>query len=102
MQVFGLISSGEREAEARAREGERVLEGGPYMKTFIRMLQDESGASAAEYALILAIIGGAIALAALALGTAVSDSMTRAKDCINDPNTCAGSSGTGGTGGTGT
>ena len=33
------------------------------MKTFINMLRDESGASAAEYALILAIIGGAIAVA---------------------------------------
>lgn len=55
------------------------------MKTFISMLKDESGASAAEYALILAIIGGAIALAALALGTAVSDSMNDATDCIDNP-----------------
>ena len=30
------------------------------------LLLDDSGASAAEYALILAVIGGAIALAALA------------------------------------
>ena len=37
------------------------------MKTFINMLRDDSGASAAEYALILAIIGGAIALAATVL-----------------------------------
>ena len=42
------------------------------MKTFINMLRDDSGASAAEYALILAIIGGAIALAAIALGGADS------------------------------
>ena len=35
------------------------------MKTFINMLKDESGASAAEYALILAIIGAAVALAAV-------------------------------------
>jgi pilus assembly protein Flp/PilA len=59
------------------------------MKTFIRMLKDESGASAAEYALILAIVGGAIALAALALGTAVSNSMNRATDCINQPSACS-------------
>jgi len=60
------------------------------MKTFINMLRDDSGASAAEYALILAIIGGAIALAALALGTAVSDSMNRATNCINTPSsTCS-------------
>ena len=38
------------------------------MKTFINMLRDDLGASAAEYALILAIIGGAIALAAIGLG----------------------------------
>ena len=59
------------------------------MTTFIRMLRDESGASAAEYALILAIIGGAIALAAIALGGAVSDSMGRATSCIDDPAACA-------------
>ena len=59
------------------------------MKTFIKMLKDESGASAAEYALILAIVGGAIALAAIALGGAVSDSMERATDCINTPSACS-------------
>lgn len=58
------------------------------MSNFIRMLKDQSGASAAEYALILAIVGGAIALAALALGTAVADSMNDAKDCINTPANC--------------
>ena len=52
------------------------------MKTFINMLRDDSGASAAEYALILAIIGGAIALAAVALGGAISASMNKAKTCI--------------------
>ena len=60
------------------------------MKTFINMLRDESGASAAEYALILAIIGGAIALAALALGTAVTNSLSKATNCINNPSsTCS-------------
>jgi pilus assembly protein Flp/PilA len=58
------------------------------MKTFIRMLKDDTGASAAEYALILAIIGGAIALAALALGGAISTSINDAADCINDTSTC--------------
>lgn len=57
------------------------------MKTFIRMLKDESGASAAEYALILAIVGTAIALAALALGNAVSGAMNNASKCINAPKT---------------
>ena len=58
------------------------------MKTFIKMLRDESGASAAEYALILAIIGGAIALAAVGLGTAVSGSMNRAAACVSNTSTC--------------
>jgi pilus assembly protein Flp/PilA len=54
------------------------------MKTFVRMLKDESGASAAEYALILAIVGTAIAGAAVMLGGAISDAMTSAADCISD------------------
>jgi pilus assembly protein Flp/PilA len=55
------------------------------MKTFIRMLKDESGASAAEYALILAIVGAAIALAAIALGGTIANAMNRASACINAP-----------------
>ena len=53
------------------------------MKIFINMLRDDSGASAAEYALILAIIGGAIAIAAVLLGGAISNAMGKAKNCIN-------------------
>jgi pilus assembly protein Flp/PilA len=53
------------------------------MKTFINMLKDQSGASAAEYALILAIVGTAIAAAAVLLGGAIGDSMNSAADCIN-------------------
>ena len=45
------------------------------MKTFIKMLRDDSGASAAEYALILAIIGAGIALAAYTLGKNISNAM---------------------------
>jgi pilus assembly protein Flp/PilA len=52
------------------------------MKTFINMLRDDSGASAAEYALILAIIGGAIALAAITLGKTIGNSLTMASSCI--------------------
>jgi pilus assembly protein Flp/PilA len=55
------------------------------MTNFIKMLNDDTGASAAEYALILAIVGGAIALAAIALGGAVSNSMNRASNCIKTP-----------------
>jgi len=55
------------------------------MKTFISMLRDESGASAAEYALILAIVGTAIAAAAIFLGNTISTSMNDAAACISDP-----------------
>jgi pilus assembly protein Flp/PilA len=47
------------------------------------MLKDDSGASAAEYALILAIIGSVIAIAAIGLAKAVGNSMNRTSDCIN-------------------
>jgi pilus assembly protein Flp/PilA len=53
------------------------------MKNFVRMLKDESGASAAEYALILAIVGSAIAVAAITLGSAISGAMNNAASCIN-------------------
>lgn len=53
------------------------------MKTFINLMRDESGASAAEYALILAIVGGAIAIAAVTLGKSVSGAMGKASNCIN-------------------
>jgi pilus assembly protein Flp/PilA len=52
------------------------------MKTFINMLRDDSGASAAEYALILAIVGTGIALAAIGLGGKISTAMNSAGTCI--------------------
>ena len=57
-----------------------------FVKTFV---SDESGASAAEYALILAIVGTGIAVAAVALGTSISGAMDRAGNCIeNASGTC--------------
>ena len=55
------------------------------MKTFINMLRDDRGASAAEYALILAIIGAVIAIAALALSQAIGNAMTDTASCISNP-----------------
>ena len=52
------------------------------MSTLIRMLKDQSGASAAEYALILAIIGSALALGALALGKSIGNAINRSDNCI--------------------
>ncbi len=55
------------------------------MKTFVRMLKDESGASAAEYALILAIVGSVIVIGAFALSNAIGGAMEGAASCINSP-----------------
>lgn len=60
------------------------------MKAFIALMRDESGAAAAEYALILAVVGAAIAFAAYNLGEAVNTSMVEAADCITNPPTESG------------
>lgn len=52
----------------------------PYMTRFWK---DESGAAAAEYALLLAIIAAGIAIAAGTLGTAISGAMNDAATCID-------------------
>lgn len=54
------------------------------MKTFINMLRDDAGASAAEYALILAIVGSALAIAAIGLGNAVAGAMNNASTKIDN------------------
>jgi pilus assembly protein Flp/PilA len=59
------------------------------VKTFINLLKDDSGASAAEYALILAIVGTAIAAAAIFLGDTIATAMSEASQCIaTDGSTC--------------
>ena len=57
------------------------------MKNFINMLRDKRGASAAEYALILAIIGAVIALAALALADAIGIAMYNTAAFKKNPTT---------------
>ena len=52
---------------------------------FTNMLRNKRGASAAEYALILAIIGAAIALAAIFLGGEIAEAINSAGTCIDDP-----------------
>ena len=48
-----------------------------------KLWADDSGASAAEYALILAIVGAAIALAAITLGNTIATSLNEASTCIS-------------------
>ena len=48
------------------------------MIKFVAFLKDESGASAAEYALILAVIGAGIVAGALFLGGSIGNSLNSA------------------------
>jgi len=54
------------------------------MKFFKSFARDESGASAAEYALILVIVGLAIVTAATYLSGAISGAMSDTGTIIND------------------
>ena len=60
------------------------------MTNFIKMIRDDRGAAAAEYALILAIVGAAIALAAVLLGGAIANAMDQARGCIDNPPSVSG------------
>jgi pilus assembly protein Flp/PilA len=44
--------------------------------------QNRRGAAAAEYALVLAILGAALTFGALSLGTAITDSLDEPADCV--------------------
>lgn len=52
------------------------------MRQLAVLLRDNRGASAAEYALILAIVGSAIAVSAMLLGNTISNSLNSASDRI--------------------
>jgi pilus assembly protein Flp/PilA len=47
-----------------------------------RFVKEEEGASAAEYALLLALITGAIAVLVTGLGTAIGGALTNATNAI--------------------
>ncbi len=54
------------------------------MKKFLqKILGDKSGASAAEYALIIAVFGAAVVIGVTTLGTAFKGSMTTSAGIIN-------------------
>jgi pilus assembly protein Flp/PilA len=54
------------------------------MQKIVSFLKDESGASAAEYALLLAIIGAGVGVAVFALGGAISSRIAVATNCIGN------------------
>jgi pilus assembly protein Flp/PilA len=57
------------------------------MKTLFAYLNDESGATAAEYALIIAVMGGLVVVAMTTLGTGLNNAMTAVGTCLTTPNT---------------
>jgi pilus assembly protein Flp/PilA len=52
------------------------------------VLKDEAGGTAAEYAIILAIIGSVLALGAFALGNAIGNAITHTSSCIASEANC--------------
>lgn len=52
------------------------------MKKHRHFRKNESGAAAAEYALILAILGAALTFGALSLGNAITDSLGQPSGCV--------------------
>ena len=53
------------------------------MSKVLAYLTEQDGASAAEYALILAIVGAAIAAAAIFLGQTIAQAINSAASCIS-------------------
>jgi pilus assembly protein Flp/PilA len=56
---------------------------------FSRFWREEAGATAAEYALLLAIIAAGLAVAAGTLGSAISNAMKNASNCIAEGPDCS-------------
>jgi pilus assembly protein Flp/PilA len=57
------------------------------MSKVLAFLNEQDGASAAEYALILAIVGAAIAAAAIFLGNTIATAVNNAASCISSHGT---------------
>lgn len=74
-------------SKAGLGDSQTLNRGSIMIKFATSFLRDDSGASAAEYALILAIIGTGIALASITLGGAISTAMGEASDCIDGTDT---------------
>ena len=74
MLASGLLGGGISFNPGSETEGMTLLE---------RLLRDRRGASAAEYALILAIIGTGLALASFLLGGTIASAMNDTSTCIS-------------------
>ena len=72
---------------------EQILGEGIAMNGLFEFLEefscDERGAAAAEYALLLAIIAAALAVAAGTLGSAIQNAMDNTSNCISEGLNCS-------------
>ena len=59
-----------------------VKTGGKLMKTLLKLIRDEEGASMAEYALLLGLITVAIATVVTTFGTRISGVVTNATNAL--------------------
>lgn len=53
------------------------------MNKIRNFFRDESGASLAEYAVLLVILGGVVTILTVQLGPAIQDRLTEAADAVN-------------------
>ena len=58
------------------------------MRSLRKFWRSTRGASAAEYALILAVVGSALAAAAMVLGGVIGGEMNETARCIVDQESC--------------
>ena len=72
------------EGNASQGAGQSGAERGKMMNALRNLWNDNSGASAAEYALILAIVGSGLAVAAFGLGNTISGAMNSTGNRITD------------------
>jgi pilus assembly protein Flp/PilA len=60
------------------------------MKTLVRFLKDESGATMVEYAVLVALITVAVVAVVFLLGTQLQTTFQSITDCLADPENCPG------------
>ena len=86
-EVSGFPFGGIRIAYLIKKCGREIQMSMILLSKALRFVKDKSGASAAEYALILAIVGAAIAAAAILLGETIAEALNAASDCISSNGT---------------
>ena len=95
--MAGFVSTLSKDSfRVRLRRSIILTFGGPGGSALLkRFLRDETAASAAEYALLLTVVGGAIVLGGLSLSRSIGSSMSDTAAVIDRPATAAAADGNG-------